>query len=122
MKPSDIDLTTHFPPLIATLDKTEYEVAAAIIIRACVVHGDRWQPVSYKMIRDVLVQDMENRVEPILSISTNPFALPDFVGLKTKWATSTEEPKGTMTMSLTEQAIRRIGEKHGPPHLRVSGH
>lgn len=79
--PSQVMLNASFPPLVATMKRTEREIAAALIVRACQVHGDRWQAVSPKLIGETLQADVAARTEPMASLSSNPFARPDFHSL-----------------------------------------
>ncbi len=80
-KPSQVDITSSFPPLVATMGKCEREIAAAIIVRACQENGDTWAPVSPVAFKNVMREDISAKREPLFSISTNPFARPDFTDL-----------------------------------------
>lgn len=66
------------PPLVGTMRKTEAEIAAALIVRACHVRGDRWQPLRPDDLGTVIKADLEAKQEPWASLNTNPFCRPDF--------------------------------------------
>jgi hypothetical protein len=78
-KPSQVVLVDI--PLVGTLDRTEVEIAAACIVRACQVFGDEWKPISMKQLFDTLEADERERREPFCYLIHNPFARPDFTQL-----------------------------------------
>jgi len=78
VKPSDILLIV--PPLCATFGRTENEVAAALIVRACQVAGDQWAPVKWSTAVDVLKADHEAGRE-FGMMMVNPFCRPDMFAL-----------------------------------------
>lgn len=108
--PSEIRLSSPFP-LVDTLDRCEREVAAALIVLACQHHGDKWQPITPRMIGEALRVALDQERKPWATLNTNPFARPDFHDLvKAGYATGDLENHGPLT--LTEQAIERIAAKH----------
>lgn len=76
-KPSEIDLLGSFPPLCGTMKKTEAEMAAAILVRGCQVHGDRWDAIPLRMLGAVIGDDLDAKREPFSSMNRNPFCRPD---------------------------------------------
>lgn len=62
-KPSDVHLDPV--PLTATMGRTEREQAAAVIVRACQVLGDRWQPITWKQVREALMRDFDDPRRPV---------------------------------------------------------
>lgn len=76
-KPSEIGLA-HFPPLVDTMGRTEAEIAAALLVRACQEHGDVWQDIDPRMVGQVIVADIAAKREPVHSLNRNPFCKPDF--------------------------------------------
>lgn len=56
-KPSDVDLArSGFPPLVATFDRTEREMAAALILRAM---GGEWRAVPWPEIQKAMRADVD---------------------------------------------------------------
>jgi hypothetical protein len=81
-KPSDVSLTHSFPPLVGTLQRTESEGAALLMLRALVlVKGDAWVPIAPKDLGRAVEIDLAEQAQPLLSLSRNPFFRPDFHGL-----------------------------------------
>jgi hypothetical protein len=76
-KPSDVDMEGSFPPFVDTFKKTEAEVCAALLVRTCLVKGDEWQALDWSDIASQIRADVAAKVEPIFSLATNPFAIPD---------------------------------------------
>lgn len=77
-KPSQANLNWGFPPLVGTFKKTEAEVAASLMVRACVLGGDVWQAVTPSDIVRAIQHDIDGKINPIFDMSTNPFCRPDF--------------------------------------------
>lgn len=77
-KPSDVNLCDSFPPLVGTMGRTEAEIAATFLVRACQVRGDTWQDVSMGAIFEALTADLKANREPFHSMKANPFCRPDF--------------------------------------------
>lgn len=73
LKPSDVSLLSTYPPLAGAFGKVEAEAAAAVIIRACQLNGDRFQPVNQDMVQATLKHDFQNKTEPLASCVSNPF-------------------------------------------------
>ena len=76
-KPSDVNLCDSFPPLVGTMGRTEAELVAALLVRACQVHGDTWQDVAPSALGEVIRQDLEASREPFHSMNRDPFCRPD---------------------------------------------
>jgi hypothetical protein len=75
-KPSDVDLlTSGFPPLLATFDKTEAECMGALICRALAVLGDEWRPIGWTEIVGVAKAD----IGAAAFTSTGVYTLPDLI-------------------------------------------
>lgn len=82
-KPSEVAFDARsYLPFVGTFRKTEAEVAAAILVRACHFHGDSWQPISFAMAKSAMLADAEAKREPFASWLTNPFARPDIYRLE----------------------------------------
>lgn len=77
-KPSDVNLCDSFPPLVGTMGRTEAEIAAALLVRACQMRGDVWQDVSIGAIFNAFSADLQADREPFHSMKGNPFCRPDF--------------------------------------------
>jgi hypothetical protein len=73
-RPSDVALAV--PPLIATMEKSEREFAAALIVRACHVEGDTWQPIALEKLGRVIESDLAEKRDPVASLARNPFFRP----------------------------------------------
>jgi hypothetical protein len=58
MKPSDVILFRAALPLIDTFGRAEMEFAAALMVRACIFHGDEWQPVTPRQINLAMKKDL----------------------------------------------------------------
>lgn len=107
-KPSDVDLNGSFPPLIDTLGQTELEMAASMLVRACAVRGDSWQPISPQQLGIVILDDVAAQREPFFSLKPNPFFNPDFHGLAKKgFARFTASGAGA-PIELTPEGIERL--------------
>ena len=110
-KPSEISLRRTYPPLADTLGKSEFETMAAVLVRACEVHGDRWQPLSPEQVAKVIAADVEAKRNPIASMNENPFLRPDLPGLVASghahWVGGAFE-----RVELTEDAFRLLAKKH----------
>lgn len=78
-KPSDVSI--HPIPLCGTMGHCEAEVAAAMTVRACEVHGNEWRAVSREEIIYSMAVDLEMERAPFASILRNPFLRPDLSDL-----------------------------------------
>jgi hypothetical protein len=76
-KPSDVNLCASFPPLVGTMGRTEAEIAAALLVRACQVRGDTWQDVDVRTLAEVIGRDIIDKRDPIHAMDRNPFCRPD---------------------------------------------
>ena len=111
MKPSDVVLWRSIMPLVDTLGHVEEEIAAAILVRACVANGDVWQPIDLRALGDSFSADIA--VEgPWKQLARNPFTpSPSFSGLvKRGFAEWGGEP-GMSPLSFTELGLVRLREK-----------
>lgn len=89
-KPSDVRLDAI--PLINAFGRAECECAAALLVRACVLHGDVWAAQSFDAIRGAFDADVAAKISPIYHIASNPFLQPDFWSLVAKgFATWTDD-------------------------------
>lgn len=73
-KPSQVRLGPV--PLVATMGKAEVELAAAYVVRACVVLGDKWQAVPLDELIRITTEDFHERREPMRTWGSNPFVKP----------------------------------------------
>lgn len=78
-RPSDVLLLAL--PLVGTMGRAEREYAAALVVRACQVLGDSWQPISPKQLGEVIAGDLAAKREPLTGLNRNPFLFPDFPDL-----------------------------------------
>lgn len=106
-KPSQVDLAA--PPLVGTLGHAEMEFAAAMIVRACQVHGDAWQAVSWDQIQSAMYADMTAERPPFAALMRNPFFQPDVHELVAKgFARWTGEPAGRAPVELLPPAFEKM--------------
>lgn len=97
-KPSQVDLHGSFPPLCDTMKKGELECTAALMVRACQVNGDKWQPVYVKQLAELLTAK-----DPlVVSIISNPFLTPAYTDLVEK-GYATFDGVDEAGLSFTEQ-------------------
>lgn len=118
--PSDVDLTGSFPPLCATLGRTENESAAFYVVRTLIARDNEWRPVRWTEIAEVIKSSMRlceqlGKEAPSLDrwtndMATNPFLRPDFQALVdggyAKW--HGEEGEKNRPFELLEQGIERL--------------
>ena len=104
--PSQIVLRAPLP-LTDTMGRAEREVAAALIVRTCHVHGDKWQPVTPRMIGEVIKQDLDDGTEPFKTMNLYPFARPDFRDL-IKAGYGEGGGEGGQPIALTEKGLLAI--------------
>lgn len=106
-------LRIAIPPFVGTLGSSEIEHAAALIVRACQVRADKWQPLLWDDLQKAITPDVENRATTIAALVRNPFFSPDFVSLVEKgWAAWHGKP-GTGKLELAPRAIMAIALKWG---------
>jgi hypothetical protein len=105
IKPSEVELWCGVLPLVGTLHRVEREVAAAIMIRACVRNEDMWQSVTPTMMAKSL--DEDSKQEPWKSLAGNPFCKPDFFDLvKAGYAVFDSDPDGVdVPIRFTQAAL-----------------
>lgn len=110
IKPSEVDLCASFPPLVGTMGRTEVEIAAALLVRACQVGGDAWQDVSTATLAEVITADLAAKREPFTSINRNPFCRPDVHDLvKRGFAEWVGEPGGALRF--TQRGVAAMAPK-----------
>jgi hypothetical protein len=94
-------------PFVGTLDRFEYEVTAAIIVRVCQRRG-AWGPVTPKYVNLLIREDLAK--DPKHPLWTSPFYRIDPDGLVGKgfaqWVGD-----GRASLELTPLAIERIAAK-----------
>lgn len=79
-KPSDVLLVV--PPLTGTMNHSESEQAAALIVYVCTMKGDTWQPMLFGDVQ-AAAQAASEATEPtrrerwFRDIMRNPFIRPD---------------------------------------------
>lgn len=113
IKPSEVVLGPDVP-LVGTLGKAEFEHAAAMLVRACQVLGDKWQPVDPDEGIEVFRKDVEAKTAPWVHLNTNPFFQPDFRGLVEAGFANWTGPN-KLSIELNEKAITAFYKwvKHG---------
>jgi hypothetical protein len=108
-KPSHVNLRGSFPPLIGTMKKTEVEMAAALLVRICHLHGDAWAPVAPKDVASTLRTDVEAGHEPFASLAGNPFFRPDMFALCALGFARWLEPENERSpVEFTEQGLEAM--------------
>lgn len=92
------------------MGKAEAEAAATLIVRACQVKGDRWQSLAFDEISSVVMADVRGGVEPLASLSENPFWKPDYEEVvKRGFARLTGSDYGSEAfVALTEDGIKAL--------------
>lgn len=99
------------PPFVGSLGSAELEHAAALLVRACQVRGDRWQPMLYDEMEAVLKDDIAQQRGPICRFLRSPFLSPDFARLVDGgWAAWHGEPG---KLELAPRTIVAIAERWG---------
>ncbi len=102
--PSQVQLVV--PPLAGTMGRAEVEFAAALIVRACQVLGDRWQPISWKQSVEAFKADRDAGRE-FGRLMENPVFRPDAYDLVKRgfaqWG-STRSGEGD-TVELTDKGF-----------------
>lgn len=78
-KPSHV--TVENPPFKGAFHNSECELAVALIVRACQVLGDAWQPMLPAVIGKVGIEEHRAGRQPWVSLLNSPFLRPDFKGL-----------------------------------------
>jgi hypothetical protein len=101
------------PPFVGTLGSAELEHAAALLVRACQVRGDRWQPMLYEEMEEALRDDVSQGRGPLCRFLQSPFLSPDFARLvEGQWAAWHGEP-GKGKLELAPRTIMAIAAKWG---------
>lgn len=94
-------------PFVATFGNSETEWAAAIIVRACEFHGDRWQALKWSQIQEALRADVTNKREPFVKLLENPFFRPDvhklIAGGFARWTNGVNS-----TVEFTDAGLERL--------------
>lgn len=80
-RPSQVNLHGSFPPLCATMKRSEREAAAALLVRSLAARGDQFRAITRQELGEVIVADLEAEREPWRSVGRNPFFRPDFCDL-----------------------------------------
>jgi hypothetical protein len=100
------------PLLCDTLGKAELEVAAALLVRACAVLGDRWQPVGLAQVLDVFRSDAGAEGSTWARLASQialGIVTADWPGLVAGgWARTEGKPT---RLELTPKALEHIGAK-----------
>lgn len=113
-KPSDVLLDPV--PLTATMGRTEREQAAAVMVRACQVLGDRWQPITWKQVREALMRDFDDPKRPVGAVWVSfPGFRPDMRDLCAKGFATLDGDAASFTEAgfakLRSYVIARPGER-----------
>lgn len=106
-KPSQVVMYTPIP-LVGTLGRCEREIAAALLVLACVHHGDVWQPIMPRMIGLALEAAIKEGRQPWKSLETNPFARPDFHDLIAAGYATGDLSVGGSAITLTDKTFTAI--------------
>ncbi len=104
-KPSEIVLGV--PPLVGTMGRAVAEHAAALMVRACVRNGDRWQEMTPPMVGEAMKADADEKIEPTCSLVENPFFRPNMHALvDAGYAEWVDEERGPLRF--TDKAIEAM--------------
>jgi hypothetical protein len=116
-KPSDVDLLGSFPPLCATMGRTEREMAAAALVWASVFAGDVWQPIKERTFAEAINKAIAEGVEPLASMMCNPFCRPDYPDLIAKGYAIWSDTDGQAGLGFTAKGLEALRRwlKKGPP-------
>jgi len=110
MRPSDVVLLV--PCLVGTLGRSEREMAAALIVRACQLKGDQWGSVGIKEIGETIDADIAAGRQPLAALNRSSFCpRPDFRDLvKEGFARFDGDPEkdASASIELTHKALRAI--------------
>ena len=93
------------PPLAATMGKAEAEHAAALIVRACQVNGDAWQPCTWAQIKAAVQADVDSKTAPFDNLIHNPFFRPDVYDLVARGFARWTEPQ---VVELTAAGLAKL--------------
>ncbi len=112
--PSQILLRSPIP-LIGTMGRSEREAAAYLLVRTSQVRGDQWQYIPPRAIGEVMDSDRKAGIEPMVSLSINPFFFPDFHDLiDQQYAEYERRPsgyayrEGDPSMQFTTRGLRAL--------------
>jgi len=114
MKPSDVRLWWRdaIIPLLGLFRRAEYEYAAALLVRACVVNGDEWKPQMPRDIGTIMRADIERNEDGqgyLKTLASNPFCRPDFWGLvKEGFAEFLGDPEKGAPVQFTEKGLEQL--------------
>jgi hypothetical protein len=98
-------------PLVDTFGRLEREAAATILIRALVRTGNRWSALTPKEIGVALRLDLDEKVQPLHGLRTNPFFRPDFRDLaKAGYAEFRGDPDEGAPLGFTERGLDALGK------------
>ena len=108
-KPSQVVLTPI--PLGDTMGRAEVEYAAALLVRVCHARGDRWQPVTWDMVRAVLRDDVTAKRAPFADlVASRIIYRPDVFALVNRGYASSPSGPADGYVEFTEKgfaALRR---------------
>lgn len=113
-KPSDVHLDEI--PLVGTMGRAEREQGAAVMVRACQVLGDRWQPITWQQVKQVLMQDFDDPKRPVGALWVRfPGFRPDVRDLCAKGFATLDGDAATFTEAgfakLRPYVVARPGER-----------
>jgi len=113
MKPSEVLLDGGGMPFPDTFGRTDFEMAAAMIVTACALYDDKWQPVSGPQIAFALTQNIKAARQPWAALRLNPARpTPSFMALADKgYARFTESDRERSPIELTDKALDIIRAK-----------
>jgi len=113
VKPSEVLLDGGGYPLPDTLGRADFEMAAGMIVLACALYDDKWQPVSGPQIAYALEQNIRAGRMPWVALQKNPtVAAPSFQALADRgYARFTKSDRERSPIELTDKALDLIRAK-----------
>lgn len=108
MKPSEVFLNGgRGHPFPDTFGSADLEVAVAMLVAACALYEDHWQPVTVPMIGKAIELNLRYGRQPWITLNRSPAApRPKFNELAEKgFARFTESERSRSPIELTERAL-----------------
>jgi hypothetical protein len=100
-------------PLPDTFGRADFEMAAGMIVLACALYDDKWQPVSGPQIAFALTQNIKAGRQPWAALRLNPARpRPAFMAFAERgFARFTESDRERSPIELTDKALDLIRAK-----------
>jgi len=114
VKPTEILLDTGCGrPFPDTFGDQRLEMAAGMLVIACAMYGDKWQPVEWPMISVALLKNVRGNTQPWAALNLNPNCpAPDFFALCERgFARFTESDRSRSPIEFTDHGLDTIRKK-----------